>query len=101
HAAERATTAANSATAAAQRALDAAAQAGVVYQAARDADAARLAVIRDQGVESAQAANAQFEAQRQKAHWDAAASAKRTAETNQLIALAQNPTTDPAVAVPA
>lgn len=100
-AANRATAAANSATAAAQRALDAAAQAGIVYQAARDADAARLAVVRDQGIESAQAANVQFEAQRQKAHWDVAAAAKRTAETNQLIALAQNPATDPAVAVPA
>lgn len=100
-AAVKSTEYANAATLAAQRAIDAATEAQAVYQAARDADAERLAVSRDEGLESAQAAEVQYEAARQKADWDTEESTKRDVETNQLITLVQNPATPPATAVPA
>ncbi|WP_144127046.1 ALF repeat-containing protein [Catellatospora sichuanensis] len=100
-AANRATAYANAATVAAQRAVDAADEAQSIYLAARDADAARLAVFRDEGLESAQAASVQYELQRQRADWDVEEATKRSAETNQLVTLVQNPATPAAAAVAA
>ncbi|WP_144126983.1 polymorphic toxin-type HINT domain-containing protein, partial [Catellatospora sichuanensis] len=100
-AASRATEHANAATVAAQAAVDTAALAAGVFQAARVADAERLAVVRDQGIEAAQAASTQYEAYKRQADWDLEQTAKRDAETNQLLALAQNPATEHAQAVAA
>ncbi|WP_144122489.1 ALF repeat-containing protein [Catellatospora sichuanensis] len=100
-AASRATEHANAATAAAQDAVNAASQAVAVFEAAREADAERLAVVRDQGLEAAQAANVQYEAQKRQADWDVEQATKRSAETNQLLAVAQNSATPPAEAVTA
>ncbi|GID29726.1 hypothetical protein [Paractinoplanes brasiliensis] len=98
-AANRATAAAQAATTAATAAVGTAAQAQMVFDAARVADAERLAVVRDEALEDARAASAEYDAQRRAADWDAGQYAQRTAETNRLLALAQNPATDPAIAV--
>lgn len=98
-AATRATEAATAATVASQAAVVAAEQAAGVYEAARAADAERLAVARDQALESAQTANTIYDAQQRATKWDAEQAVKRDAETTQLIAEAQNPATDPAAAV--
>ncbi|WP_186315587.1 polymorphic toxin-type HINT domain-containing protein [Catellatospora sichuanensis] len=101
YAASRATEHANAATVAAQAALDTVNLAVAVFDAAREADAERLAVLRDQGVEAAQVANVEYEAQQRQVNWDVAQSAKRDAQTNQLLAVAQNPATPTAEAVAA
>lgn len=100
-AAKRATNHANAATAAAQQALDTADQAAAVFDAARTADAERLAVARDEGLETARAANVEYEAQQRVADWDVDQAAKRDAETNRLIAVTLDPVTEPAAAVAA
>ncbi|GAA2214140.1 hypothetical protein GCM10009850_096040 [Nonomuraea monospora] len=100
-AAERATAHADAATDAAQEAVNVASQAATVFEAARVADAERLAVARDQGLETARAANAEYEAQQRVADWDADQAAKRDTETNSLIAVALNPAAERATAVTA
>ncbi|MGW0828409.1 polymorphic toxin-type HINT domain-containing protein [Streptomyces sp. NPDC002845] len=100
-AARRATEHAEAATVAAQDAVDVAVQAVAVFEAAREADAQRLAVARDQGLEAAQAANTEYEAQQRIADWDIEQAAQRDGETNRLITEAQNPDTPPETAVAA
>lgn len=100
-AAQRATEAANAATAAAQAAAETAGQAIEVYNAARTADAERIAVMLDQGVEAARQASGLYDQAQAAAKWDAVQAAQRDAETNRLVAEAINPATDPAVAVTA
>ncbi|MGN9909872.1 ALF repeat-containing protein, partial [Phytohabitans sp. LJ34] len=100
-AANRATEHAKAATEAAIAAVDAANQASTVYEAARRADAERLAVAKDQGIEASRAAKAQYDALEQAADWDVEEAAKRDTQTNQLLALAQNPATPQADAVKA
>ncbi|WP_197093392.1 ALF repeat-containing protein [Nonomuraea sp. SBT364] len=100
-AAKRATEHANAAIDAAQQALETVNQAAAVYEAARTADAERLAVARDEGLETARAANAEYEAQQRIADWDVDQAAKRDAETNRLITVAVNPATERAAAVAA
>ncbi|MFC0529781.1 polymorphic toxin-type HINT domain-containing protein [Phytohabitans kaempferiae] len=100
-AARRAAENAAAATVAAQAAVDAANQAIGVFEAARQADAERLAVARDQGLEAAQDANTAYEAQQRVADWDVEQAARRDAETNGLIAEARNPATPRAAAVAA
>ncbi|MGN9845178.1 hypothetical protein ACTMTI_44360 [Nonomuraea sp. H19] len=100
-AAERATLHAKNATTAAEHAVETADQAVAVFDAARAADAERLAVARDEGLETVRAANAEYEAQQRVADWDVDQAAKRDAETNQLIAVALDPATEPAAAVAA
>jgi Pretoxin HINT domain/Short repeats of unknown function/The BURPS668_1122 family of deaminases len=100
-AAARATEHAVAATEAAQAAVDAATQAGAVFVAAREADAERLAVAKEEADEAARAAKVQFDAQQQVADWDAEQAAKRDAQTNQLLALARNPATPAAEAAAA
>ncbi|WP_263657484.1 ALF repeat-containing protein [Nonomuraea gerenzanensis] len=100
-AAERATEYANLATTAAQQALDTATQAAAVYDAARVADAERLAVARDEGLETARTANVAYERQQRAADWDVDQAAKRDAETNRLIAVVLDPATERAAAVAA
>ncbi|MFF0250793.1 polymorphic toxin-type HINT domain-containing protein [Streptosporangium sandarakinum] len=100
-AARRATENAEAATLAAQDAVKAATDAVAVFEAARQADAERLAVARDQGLEAAQAASTAYGAQQRVADWDVEQAAQRDAETNRLIALAQNPATPAADAVAA
>lgn len=99
NAARRATENAEAATVAATQAVEAANQAYSVFDAARLADDDRLAAMRDDAIEAAQAANAEYEAQRQVADWDVEQTLQRSAETNRLIALVQNPATDTATAV--
>ncbi|MEV4089605.1 hypothetical protein AB0J43_56010, partial [Nonomuraea fuscirosea] len=70
-----------------------------VFEAARVADAERLVVARDDGLETARAANAEYEAQQRVADWDVDQAAKRDAETNRLIAVALDPATERATAV--
>jgi hypothetical protein len=91
HAASRATEHAEAATVAAQAAVNAATQAVAVFEAARLADAERLAVAKDQGIEAARAARVQYDAQQRIADWDVEEAAKRDAETNRLLALARDP----------
>ncbi|WBB52259.1 ALF repeat-containing protein [Verrucosispora sp. WMMD573] len=98
-AARRSSEAANAATVAAQAAVETAGQAIEVYDAARAADAERLAVVKDQGVEAARQANAQYEQAQLAARWDALQTEQRDAETNQLIAEVLNPATDPVAAL--
>ncbi|HLL68371.1 MAG TPA: ALF repeat-containing protein [Micromonosporaceae bacterium] len=98
-AARRATEYANAATVAAQAAVDAGIQAAGVYEAARVADAERLAVAREQGQEAARAASVLYQAQQRIAAWDLEQAAQRDAETSRLITEAQNPATAPAAAV--
>ncbi|NUT05376.1 MAG: hypothetical protein HOV76_18035, partial [Hamadaea sp.] len=98
-AAQRATEYANNATTAAQQAVDAAIEAAAVFDAARTADAERLAVARDEGLATARAANAEYEAQQRIADWDLDQAAKRDAETNRLIAVALDTATERATAV--
>ncbi|MEV0388217.1 hypothetical protein [Nonomuraea sp. NPDC050643] len=100
-AAERATLHATNATTAAEHAVETAGQAAGVFEAARVADAERLAVARDEGLETVRAANTVYEAQQRLADWDADQAARRDAETNRLIAVAQDPATEPAAAVAA
>ncbi|NUP18477.1 MAG: hypothetical protein HOZ81_20800 [Streptomyces sp.] len=100
-AAVKATEYANRATAAAENAVTAAGDAAEVFEAARTADAERLAVARDEGLETARAANVAFEEQQRVADWDLDQAAKRDAETNRLIAVALNPATERAAAVTA
>lgn len=98
-AARRSTEAANAATAAAQAAVETAGQAIQVFDAARAADAERLAVVREQGIEAARQAAAKYDAAQQAVRWDAVEAERRDAETNRLIAEASNPATEPATAV--
>jgi Pretoxin HINT domain/Short repeats of unknown function len=98
-AAARATAHANAATQAAQAAVDAANQAKVVYEAARTADAERIRIAFEQGDEAAIAFAAEVAQQQHRAGWDAEQAARRSAETNRLIAEATNPATPRATAV--
>ncbi|MEO3891336.1 ALF repeat-containing protein [Nonomuraea sp. B5E05] len=100
-AANRATEHANAAIVAAQEAVATANQAAEVYEAARTADEERLAVARDEGLETARAANAEYEAQQRVVDWDVDQAAKRDAETNRLIVVALDPGTERAAAVTA
>ncbi|WFE53167.1 hypothetical protein O7617_23880 [Micromonospora sp. WMMD1155] len=100
-AARRATEYAIAATAAAQAAVDTSIHAFTVFEAAREADAERLAVASGQGLEFARAANAEYENQQRAIDWDVEQAAQRDAETNRLIAEAQNPATPPEVAATA
>lgn len=101
YAAERSAAHANSATEAAKQAMETAAQAGGVYEAARTADAERLALARDEGLETARAANVVYETQQRAADWDVDQAAKRDAETNGLIAVVLDPATERDAAVAA
>lgn len=87
-AAARATAAANAATAAANQAVTAAQQAREVYDAARAADAERIAVAVAEGREAAQEAVAGLRRYQQKTDADTREASKRSAEVNQLIAVA-------------
>jgi hypothetical protein len=98
-AAARATEHANAASQAAQAALNAASQAQDVYDAARTADAERLRISFEQGREAATAIAAEVARQQRQAGWDAEQAARRSAETNRLIAEASNPATPQATAV--
>ncbi|MEU4369407.1 polymorphic toxin-type HINT domain-containing protein [Micromonospora chersina] len=98
-AAQRSSEAATAATAAANAAVETAGQAIEVYNAARAADAERIAVAQDEGVEAARQAGAKYEQAQAASKWDALQAEQRDAETNRLIAEAMSPTTDPAVAV--
>ncbi|SCL70724.1 Short repeat-containing protein of unknown function [Micromonospora chersina] len=100
-AAQRSSEAANAASVAATAAVETASEAIKVYDAARAADAERIAVAQDEGVEAARQAAAQYDQAQKAAKWDALQAEQRDAETNRLIAEAQNPATDPAVAVAA
>ncbi|GLI01291.1 ALF repeat-containing protein [Phytohabitans aurantiacus] len=100
-AAQRSAEHARLATAAANSAVDAAAKAMDVFVAAREADAERLAVAKDEQLEVVRAANTEYEAQQRRADWDTEQAAQRDAETNRLLALAQNPATPMADAVAA
>ncbi|MFD2420096.1 polymorphic toxin-type HINT domain-containing protein [Amycolatopsis pigmentata] len=95
-AANEATTHANAATAAAQAAIDAAEQAQQVYDAARAADAERIATEQEQNDQLAQAASAAAAQVVAKDKWEATQAQLRDAETNRLIAEANDPATDPA-----
>ncbi|PZG02763.1 polymorphic toxin-type HINT domain-containing protein [Micromonospora deserti] len=92
-AARRATEHANAATVAATSAVEAAVAAAAVFDAAREADVERLAVAKDERLEVARAANAEYEAQRRRADWDTEQAAQRDAETNRLLTVAQDPAT--------
>lgn len=100
-AAKRSTEHANAAVDAAQQALETAEQAAAVYAAARTADAERLAVARDEGLEIAREANTQYEEQQRIADWDVDQAAKRDEETDRLIEVARAPATERADAVAA
>ncbi|MEV4474135.1 ALF repeat-containing protein [Nonomuraea sp. NPDC049504] len=100
-AAERATAHANAAIDAAHEALETATQANAVYEAARVADAERLAVAKEEGLENARVANVTYEKHQRLADWDADQAAKRDEETDRLIAVAKNPATERAEAVAA
>ncbi|SCE72701.1 polymorphic toxin-type HINT domain-containing protein [Micromonospora chokoriensis] len=100
-AARLATLHANAASAAAQTAVDAAVKAKEVYDAARAVDVERIAVATDQGKDVARAALVAQEEFDRQAEWNDEQAEKRGAETNQLIALAASPTTDPVVAAAA
>ncbi|MEV5495152.1 hypothetical protein AB0M50_07095 [Nonomuraea fuscirosea] len=100
-AAQRATAYANAATAAAEEALATAAEAADLFEAARTADAERLALARDEALEKARAANAADEAQQRVADWDVDQAAKRDAETNRLIVVVLDPAIERAAAVAA
>ncbi|MEO3803489.1 ALF repeat-containing protein [Nonomuraea sp. B10E8] len=100
-AANRATEHANAAIVAAQEAVATANQAAEVYEAARTADEERLAVAKEEGLETARAANAEYEGQQRVADWDVDQAAKRDAETNRLIAVVLDPGTERAAAVTA
>src|SRR5690606_13886569 len=93
-AAKRSTEHANAAVDAAQQALETAEQAAAVYEAARTADAERLAVARDEGLEIAREANTQYEEQQRIADWDVDQAAKRDEETDRLIKMARAPATE-------
>jgi len=101
YAATRSTEHAQAATVAAQAAIDAATQASTVFEAARVAEAERLAVATEEADAAARVAKVQYDAQRQAADWDIEAAAKRDTQTNQLLAVAQNPATPAAQAVSA
>ncbi|MDP9791507.1 hypothetical protein J2S43_000019 [Catenuloplanes nepalensis] len=98
-AARRATEAAEAATVAAEAAVETAVQAMAIYDAARAADAERIAVAGDDGIEVARTALAEYQAQQAAKDWDAEQAAQRDTETNRLIAEAQNPATPPDTAV--
>jgi hypothetical protein len=100
-AAAKATRHADAATRAAQTALDAADQAKAVYDAARTADAERIAIAAEQESEIAREAVEAQTAARQQMVLDARQAAQRTAETNRLIAEAADPATPEATAVSA
>jgi hypothetical protein len=97
-AAARATEHANAATQAAQDAVNAANQAKMVYDAGRAADAERIRVSFEQGDEAAIALAAEVARQQERAGWDAEQAALRSAETNRLIAVANDPATPAAEA---
>ncbi|MGC5307452.1 polymorphic toxin-type HINT domain-containing protein [Micromonospora zamorensis] len=99
NAAKLATDAANAASAAANEAVSAAEAAKTVYDAARAADAERLAAAYEDGVAAAQAANADMARLQQVAAWDAQEATTRSAEVNRLIAEALDPATNRTVAV--
>jgi hypothetical protein len=98
-AAAEATRHADAATRAAQTALDAADQAKAVYDAARAADADRIAIAAEQECEAAREAVEAEAAARQQVVIDARQAAQRSAETNRLIAEATDPATAEATAV--
>jgi hypothetical protein len=100
-AARRATENAEAATVAAQAAVDAATRALDVFEEARKADDERLAVALEEGMEAARAANELYLKQQNAADWDVEQAAQRDAETNRLIAEAQNPATPRPAAVAA
>ncbi|MFD9964025.1 polymorphic toxin-type HINT domain-containing protein, partial [Amycolatopsis sp. NPDC059020] len=98
-AARQATEHANAATAAAQAAIDAANQAKKVYEAARQADATRLATEAEQNDELARGLAAAAGQVRIVDKWNKTQDALRTAETNRLISEATAAGTDPGLAV--
>jgi hypothetical protein len=100
-AALRATEHANAATRAAEAAVNATAQAQALYDAARAAEAEQLAVAVEEGREAARALGTEVERHQAAARWDAAEAATRSAETNGLIAQANNPATPRDAAVTA
>lgn len=100
-AANRATQHANAATEAANAAIAAAEQAQEVYEAARVADAERIATEFAQNQELALAAS-QAQAQAETVdRWKASQAQLRDEETARLLALARDPATEPAQAVAA
>ncbi len=98
-AAQQATDHANAATTAAQAAVTAADQAKQVYDAARTAEAERLATETDQADQTALAAAAAVGQLAVADRWNATQAELRAAETNRLIAEAGAAGTDPALAV--
>ncbi|GAA2546394.1 hypothetical protein GCM10010435_14550 [Winogradskya consettensis] len=98
-AATNATNYAKAAEAAATKVVQLGNDALAVYTAARAADTERLAVATDAALESARDASTTYEALATQADWDVEQAAKRDAETQRLIAEAQSPLTDPALAV--
>ncbi|HLL65230.1 MAG TPA: glycohydrolase toxin TNT-related protein [Micromonosporaceae bacterium] len=98
-AAAEATQHANAATAAAEASVAAVQQATAIYDAARTAEAEKIAVSAEQAGEAALAASAEAARRQAQVSSDAAQAAKRTDETKRLIAEALAPGTPPAVAV--
>lgn len=98
-AASRATKYAQGAVDAANAAVAAANQATLVYTDARKAEADRISVAEDQALADAQDALQAYNQQAKQADWNTAQVAQRDAETNRLIAEAQNPDTATSVAV--
>jgi len=98
-AAARSTAAANAATAAANDAVAAVEEAQAVYDAAREADAERLAVALEEGRLAAQEASAALLRYREKAAADTQEAARRSVEVNELVAVVRNPATPRADAI--
>nr|BFE51676.1 hypothetical protein GCM10017745_51030 [Saccharothrix mutabilis subsp. capreolus] len=98
-AAADATRHAEAATTAAQAAVDAATEAGKIFDAARAADTARLAVQYEQAVDAARAAATAARAVPPPPAWDLDQASRRDPETNRLIAEATTPGADPGLVV--
>jgi hypothetical protein len=98
-AAVKATDAATAAVAAANEVVDLGVKALDVFNAARQADTDRLQAATAASAAAAAELNAQYEAAKQQADWDADQATKRDAETIRLIAEARNPGTPTATAV--
>jgi hypothetical protein len=98
-AAKRSTDAANAASRAAEASVKAAKDAQTVFDAARKKDDERFDVAFAQAQADAMAAREEANNLRAKSNWDAAAAAKRSAETKRLIAEVSAPGTAPDAAV--
>ncbi|WP_410591398.1 nucleic acid/nucleotide deaminase domain-containing protein [Amycolatopsis sp. lyj-23] len=96
-AAQLATDHANAASSAAQIAIDSAKQAQRIYDAARKADADRIALQADQATEAAQQALGVHDQLGLTRKWSAAQEVQRDAEANRLLAEANAPGADPAL----